>query len=89
MRLASHDFMADAMSEPENGEEARRMHTVAEDQPDSQPRALVERVIDRFNLTLARLDGGSNSGVNAAVAPWLLVQAMTVRDPIGTRLRRQ
>ena len=76
--------MEDAMSEPENGEEARRMRAVGDEQPDvPAPRAVVEHVLGRFNLTLARLDGGSNSGAYVAVPPWLVVLAMTVPDPVG------
>ena len=72
------------MSEPENGEEARRMRAVGDEQPDvPAPRAVVEHVLDRFNLTLARLDGGSNAGAYVAVPPWLVMLAMTVLDPVG------
>jgi hypothetical protein len=79
--------MEDAMSEPENGEEARRMRAVGDEQPDvPAPGAVVEHVLDRFNLTLARLDGGSNSGAYVAVPPWLVVLAMSVLDPVGEQL---
>lgn len=47
---------------------------------------MVEHVLDRFNLTLARLDGGSNSGAYVSVPPWLVVVAMSTLDPVGEQL---
>lgn len=72
------------MSEPENGEAARRMRAVGDSKPDvPAPKAVVEHVLDRFNLTLARLDGGSNSGAYVAVPPWLVEVSMAALDPVG------